>query len=60
MKKHLNLENEFKGIYTKLSEEVNSPMAQELFRFMTIDETNHHKELTDLIKAFEKIFKFNF
>ena len=57
MKKHLNLERDFKEIYAKLSEEVKNPMTQELFRLLTIDETNHHKQLKDLIKAFEETYK---
>lgn len=59
MKKHLTLENDFKEIYTRLSE-VKSPMARELFRLLIIDETDHHKKLKDLINSFEEVYKLLF
>lgn len=60
MKLHLNLERDFKDVYTKLSEEIKSTMAKELFRQLIIDETNHHKELEALIQAFEEMYKLIF
>jgi rubrerythrin len=60
MKLHLNLERDFKDVYTQLSEEVTNPTTQQLLRQLIIDETNHHKELKDLIKAFEEMYKLIF
>jgi len=57
MKKHLYLERDFKKIYNKLFEEIMSPYAKEILRILVIDETNHHKKLRALIKAFEEIYK---
>lgn len=60
MKLHLHLERDFRDIYAQLSREVKNPMAQQLFRQLIIDETNHHKELEALIKAFEEMYKMLF
>ena len=60
MTKHLYLEHDFKKTYIKLSEEITNPQAKEILRTLVIDETNHHKKLKALIKAFEETYKMIF
>jgi rubrerythrin len=60
MKKHLNLEQDFKEIYSELSNEVDDFRAQELFKALAIHETKHHEKLEELIKAFEEMHELLF